>query len=39
MQKNNYLTFQDAIKEYIETNQIPVVNFVWHGGESLMAGI
>lgn len=27
------------IKEYIQTNEIPEISFVWHGGEPLMAGI
>ena len=27
------------IKEYILTNEIPEVTFVWHGGEPLMAGL
>ena len=27
------------IKEYIKTNDTPEINFVWHGGEPLLAGI
>jgi uncharacterized protein len=27
------------IKEYIEANEVPVVSFVWHGGEPLLAGV
>ena len=27
------------IKEYIATNDIPEINFAWHGGEPLLAGI
>ncbi|MDP3436488.1 MAG: anaerobic sulfatase maturase [Bacteroidales bacterium] len=27
------------IRQYIESNQVPVVSFVWHGGEPLMAGL
>lgn len=34
-----YSLLDTYIKEYIETNQVPVVSFVWHGGEPLLAGI
>jgi uncharacterized protein len=27
------------IQQYINTNQIPVVTFTWHGGEPLLAGL
>lgn len=27
------------IAEYIQSNEIPVVTFVWHGGEPLLAGL
>lgn len=27
------------IKEYIETIKVPVVNFIWHGGEPTMIGL
>lgn len=27
------------IKDYIQSNQVPVVTFLWHGGEPLLAGM
>ena len=32
-------TLQKYIKQYIEANEVPEINFVWHGGEPLLAGI
>lgn len=30
---------EEYIKEYIITNEIPEITFVWHGGEPLLAGV
>lgn len=37
--KMSYELLEEYIRQYIEMNTAPVVTFVWHGGEPLLAGI
>lgn len=30
---------KEYIRQYIESNDVPIVSFCWHGGEPLMAGL
>ncbi len=35
----DYATLENYIKKYIELNRGGVANFIWHGGEPLLAGL
>lgn len=35
----NEALLEQYIKQYIQANEVPLVTFVWHGGEPLLAGV
>lgn len=37
--KMNYELLEHYVQQYIESNEVPEITFIWHGGEPLLAGL